>query len=52
MRMGFIKVAFIDLNTPVGTTGDPVSVVVTDASGKDTWQKRHASKEYRSPRRR
>ena len=31
---GSYSVAFIDLNMPVGTTGDPVSVVVSDASGE------------------
>ena len=31
---GSYSVAFIDLNMPVGTTGDLVSVVVSDASGE------------------
>ena len=31
---GSYSAAFIDLNMSVGTTGDPVSVVVKDASGK------------------
>ena len=30
---GSYSVAFIDLSMPVGTTGDPISVVVSDASG-------------------